>query len=92
MIGKPYAGQLRVRFDEGGLDGCLWATLNGHEAGNGGYSHLSTVSGTGRRVGLRMVEPVLCSTESLAMDHNSASLTEVARYFGRDVSPDPIEN
>jgi len=38
MIGKPYAGQLHVRFDEGGLDGCLWATLNGHEAGNGGYS------------------------------------------------------
>jgi len=22
----------------GGLDGCLWATLNGHETGNGGYS------------------------------------------------------
>ena len=38
MIGKPYAGNLHVRFDEGGLDGCLWATLNGHEAGNGGYS------------------------------------------------------
>jgi len=38
MIGKPYAGELQVRFDEGGLDGCLWATLNGHEAGNGGYS------------------------------------------------------
>jgi len=25
----------------------------------------------------------------LAMDHHSASLTEVVRYFGRDVSPDP---
>ncbi|MEE9123467.1 MAG: hypothetical protein V3U14_03075 [candidate division NC10 bacterium] len=22
----------------GGLDGCLWVTINGHEAGNGGYS------------------------------------------------------
>ncbi len=30
--------QLHAGFDEGGLDGCLWATLNGHEAGNGGYS------------------------------------------------------
>ncbi len=38
MIGKPYVGELQVRFDEGGLDGYLWATLNGHEAGNGGYS------------------------------------------------------
>ncbi len=27
-----------------------------------------------------------------AMDQNSASLTEVARYFGRDVSPDPTKN
>ena len=38
MIGKPSAGKLHAGFDEGGLDGCLWATLNGHEAGNGGYS------------------------------------------------------
>ncbi len=27
-----------------------------------------------------------------AMDQTSASLTEVARYFGRDVSPDPTKN
>ena len=27
-----------VRFDEGGLDGCLWVTLNWREAGNGGYN------------------------------------------------------
>ena len=40
----------------------LWVTLNGHEAGNGGYSHLSAVPGTGRRVGLKTVEPVLYST------------------------------
>ncbi len=38
MIGKPSGGKLHAGFDEGGLDGCLWATLNGHEAGNGGYS------------------------------------------------------
>ena len=38
MIGKPYAGKLHVRFDEGGLDFYLWTILNGHEAGNGGYS------------------------------------------------------
>jgi len=38
MIGKPYAGKLHVRFDEGGQDCCRWTTLNGHEAGNGGYS------------------------------------------------------
>jgi hypothetical protein len=38
MIGKPYAGELHVRFDEGGLDVSLWMILNGHAAGNGGYS------------------------------------------------------
>ena len=38
MIGKPYAGKLQVRFDEGGQDFFLGMTLNGHEAGNGGYS------------------------------------------------------
>jgi len=38
MIGKPYAGELQVRFDEGGQDFFLRMTLNGHEAGNGGYS------------------------------------------------------
>jgi len=38
MIGKPSAGKLHAGFDEGGLDGCLWITLNGPEAGNGGYS------------------------------------------------------
>jgi hypothetical protein len=38
MIGKPYAGKLHVRFDEGEQDYALRVTLNGHEAGNGGYS------------------------------------------------------
>ncbi len=38
MIGKPYAGKLHIRFDEGGQDFGLGTTLNGHEAGNGGYS------------------------------------------------------
>jgi hypothetical protein len=38
MIGKPYAGELHVRFDEGGLDFYLRTTLNGHEAENSGYS------------------------------------------------------
>jgi len=38
MIGKPYAGEPQVRFDEGGQDCSLWMILNGHEAGNGGYS------------------------------------------------------
>ncbi len=38
MIGKPDAGELHVRFDEGGQDGGRGTALNGHEAGNGGYS------------------------------------------------------
>ena len=38
MIGKPSAEKLYAGFDEGGLDGYLWVSLNGHEAGNGGYS------------------------------------------------------
>ena len=38
MIGKPYAGELHVRFDEGEQDFVLRKILNGHEAGNGGYS------------------------------------------------------
>ena len=42
MIGKPYAGELQVRFDEGEQDFVLWRILNGHEAGNGGYSQEST--------------------------------------------------
>jgi len=42
MIGKPYAGELHVRFDEGEQDFVLWKTLNGHEAGNGGYGQGST--------------------------------------------------
>ena len=37
MIGKPYCGKPHVRFDEGEQDFVLWKTLNGHEAGNGGY-------------------------------------------------------
>ena len=37
MIGKPYAGETQVRFDEREQDFVLWKILNGHEAGNGGY-------------------------------------------------------
>jgi len=37
MIGKPYAGELQVRFDEGEQDFVPWAILNGHEIGNDGY-------------------------------------------------------
>jgi hypothetical protein len=42
MIGKPYAGELHVRFDEGEQDFVSRKILNGHEAGNGGYSQGST--------------------------------------------------
>jgi hypothetical protein len=38
MIGKPYAGELQVRFDEGEQDFVPWRILNGHEVGNDGYS------------------------------------------------------
>ena len=38
MIGKPYAGELQVRFDEGEQDFVPWTILNGHEVGNDGYS------------------------------------------------------
>jgi hypothetical protein len=38
MIGKPYAGELHVRFDEGEQDFVSRTILNGHEAGNGGNS------------------------------------------------------
>jgi hypothetical protein len=46
-IGKPYAGEPQVRFDEGGQDCSLWMILNGHEAGNSALTN---------------VEPVLYST------------------------------
>jgi hypothetical protein len=67
--GTGYLGLPPIKGDKSGLmrrglDGCLWATLNGHEAGNGGYSHLSAVPGTGRRVGLWIFEPILYSTVS----------------------------
>jgi len=42
MIGKPYAGELHVRFDEGEQDFVSRRILNGHEAGNGGYGQGST--------------------------------------------------
>jgi len=42
MIGKPYAGELQVRFDEGEQDFVSWKILNGHEAGNRGDSQEST--------------------------------------------------
>ena len=34
MIGKPYAGELQVRFDEGEQDFAPWTILNGHAVGN----------------------------------------------------------
>jgi hypothetical protein len=34
MIGKPYAGELHVRFDEGEQDFVPWMSLNGHAVGN----------------------------------------------------------
>ncbi len=37
IIGKPYAG-VHVWFDEGGKERLLRKLLNGHEAGNSGYS------------------------------------------------------
>jgi len=40
MIGKPYAGELHVRFDEGEQDCVSRMILPGH--GNGGYSQGST--------------------------------------------------
>ena len=42
MIGKPYAGELHVRFDEGEQDFVSRQILNGHEAGNGGHCQGST--------------------------------------------------
>ena len=42
MIGKPYAGGLHVRFDEGEQDFVTRQILNGHEAGNGGHCQGST--------------------------------------------------
>ena len=42
MIGKPYAGELHVRFDEAEQDFVPRQTLNGHEAGNGGHGQGST--------------------------------------------------
>jgi hypothetical protein len=42
MIGKPYAGELQVRSDEGEQDCVSRTILHGHEAGNGGHSQEST--------------------------------------------------
>ena len=53
MIGKPYAGELHVRFDEGEQVFVARQILNGHEAGNGGNKP---------RIDLINAEPVLYST------------------------------
>jgi hypothetical protein len=37
MIGKPYAGELHVRFDEGEQVFVARRILNGHAVGNDGY-------------------------------------------------------
>jgi len=42
MIGKPYAGELHVRFDEGEQDLVSRTSLNGHAVGNDRYSQGST--------------------------------------------------
>lgn len=42
MIGKPYAGELHVRFDEGEQAAVSRKILHGHEAGNGGHRQEST--------------------------------------------------
>ena len=42
MIGKPYAGELHVRFDEGEQDIVLRTILNGHEVENVGHCQGST--------------------------------------------------
>lgn len=44
MIGKPYAGELQVRFDEGEQDLIPRSIPNGHDVGNDGYSQGSTYS------------------------------------------------
>ena len=53
MIGKPYAGELHVRFDEGEQVFVARHILHGHEAGNGGDKP---------RIDLTNAEPVLYST------------------------------
>ena len=55
MIGKPYAGELQVRFDEGEQDFVLRSILNGHEAGK---------RWTQPRADLTNVAPVLYSTKN----------------------------
>jgi hypothetical protein len=57
MIGKPYAGELHVRFDEGEQVFVARRILNGHEAGNGGDKP---------RIDLTNTEPVLYSTYKAA--------------------------
>ncbi len=56
MIGKPYPGELHVRFDEGGQNFYLWITFK--RAQNWKRQILP-------RVGLRIVKPVLYSTLTL---------------------------
>jgi hypothetical protein len=58
MIGKPYAGELQVRFDEGEQDFVLRSILNGHEAGK---------RWTQPRADLTNVAPVLYSTVPLPL-------------------------
>ena len=58
MIGKPYAGELQLRFDEGEQDFVLRSILNRHEAGNGA---------PGQGLNLRIVDvPILCSTSDFS--------------------------
>ena len=70
MIGKPYAGELHVRFDEGEQVFVARQILNGHEAGNGGDTP---------RIDLTNAEPVLYSTLMLHLCFTLTSATETCR-------------
>jgi hypothetical protein len=83
MIGKPYAGELHVRFDEGEQDFVSRKILNGHEAGNGGHSQGSTYQtlslfSTLPQLLLTMNNPGLgvCAAENFLAHKPEASITE----------------
>jgi len=76
MIGKPYAGELQVRFDEGEQDFVLRSILNGHEAGK---------RWTQPRADLTNVAPVLYSTYALVLSFGGKEKAMKSKKIFSDV-------
>jgi hypothetical protein len=68
MIGKPYAGELQVRFDEGEQDLIPGLIPNGHDVGNDGYSQGSAYRTLRLFSTLPIYDPGVASKQAIGLE------------------------